>query len=153
MLLYSQWLDWSPFVFNVIAKNYRSTSVITDYTLEPGKRADLLLVTGDLGQQAAKTYDVEVWLPGQNAYYEVSSCSNCEDYQARRGNIRYRPVDAPGQKAKPRFVHTLNGSALATIRLMIALVENNQQADGSIVIPEVLQKYMGGLERIESKQE
>jgi len=111
----------------------------------------MLLVTGDLGQQAAKTYDVEVWLPGQNAYYEVSSCSNCEDYQARRGNIRYRPTDAPGQKAKPRFVHTLNGSALATSRLMIALVENNQQADGSILIPEVLRKYLGGQERIEPK--
>lgn len=111
----------------------------------------MLLVTGDIGQQAAKTYDIEVWLPGQNAYYEVSSCSNCEDYQARRGNIRYRPKQQAGQKpSKPRFLHTLNGSGLATSRLMISLIENNQQADGSIVIPEVLRKFMGGQERIEA---
>ncbi len=113
----------------------------------------MLLVTGDIGQQAAKTYDIEVWLPGQNAYYEVSSCSNCEDYQARRGNIRYRPKQQAGQKPpKPRFLHTLNGSGLATSRLMISLIENNQQADGSIVIPEVLRKFMGGQERIEAKK-
>jgi len=112
----------------------------------------MLLVTGDIGQQAAKTYDIEVWLPGQNAYYEVSSCSNCEDYQARRGNIRYRPKQQAGQKPpKPRFLHTLNGSGLATSRLMISLIENNQQADGSIVIPEALRKFMGGQERIEGK--
>jgi len=103
-----------------------------------------LLVTGELGQQAAKTYDVEVWLPGQQAYYEVSSCSNCEDYQARRGRIRYRPRGG----GKPRYVHTLNGSGLATPRLMIALLENNQQPDGSILIPEVLRPYLGGLEKI-----
>ncbi len=112
----------------------------------------MLLVTGDIGQQAAKTYDIEVWLPGQNAYYEVSSCSNCEDYQARRGNIRYRPKPEAGQKpSKPRFPHTLNGSGLATSRLMISLIENNQQADGSIVIPEALRKFMGGQERIAAK--
>jgi len=104
----------------------------------------MLLVTGDLGQQAAKTYDVEVWLPGQNAYYEVSSCSNCEDYQARRGQIRYRRR----ADRKVDFVHTLNGSGLATSRLLISLLENNQQADGSIVIPEVLRPYLGGLEKI-----
>ena len=109
----------------------------------------MLLVTGDIGQQAAKTYDVEVWLPGQNAYYEVSSCSNCEDYQARRGNIRYRPSGQDGKPGKPAFLHTLNGSGLATSRLMISLIENNQQADGSIIIPEVLRKYMGGMEKIE----
>ncbi|MBI1390410.1 MAG: serine--tRNA ligase [bacterium] len=105
----------------------------------------VLLVTGDIGNQSAKTYDLEVWLPGQNSYYEVSSCSNCVDYQARRGNIRYRPKDG----GKPRFLHTLNGSGLATPRLMIAILENNQQADGSVVIPEALRKYMGGLEVLE----
>ncbi|HPO99377.1 MAG TPA: serine--tRNA ligase [bacterium] len=104
----------------------------------------MLLVTGDIGNQSAKTYDIEVWLPGQNAYYEVSSCSNCEDYQARRGNIRYRPKDG----GKPRFVHTLNGSALATPRLLISILENNQQEDGSILIPEVLRKYLGGKDRL-----
>lgn len=103
----------------------------------------MLLVTGDIGNQAAKTYDIEVWLPGQNSYYEVSSCSNCEDYQARRGNIRYR-----GSDGKPRFVHTLNGSGLATPRLLISILENNQQEDGTIIIPEVLRKYLGGKERL-----
>jgi seryl-tRNA synthetase len=105
----------------------------------------MLLVTGDIGQQSAKTYDIEVWLPGQDAYYEVSSCSNCEDYQGRRGNIRYRPKDGD---SKPRFVHTLNGSGLATPRLMISIIENNQLEDGSIVIPEVLRKYLGGKEKL-----
>ncbi len=104
-----------------------------------------LLVTGDIGNQSAKTYDIEVWLPGQDAYYEVSSCSNCEDYQARRGNIRYRPKEGD---RKPRFLHTLNGSGLATPRLMISILENNQQEDGSVLIPRVLQKYMGGKERL-----
>ncbi|MGC9326601.1 MAG: serine--tRNA ligase [Candidatus Hinthialibacter sp.] len=104
----------------------------------------MLLVTGDIGNQSAKTYDIEVWLPGQNSYYEVSSCSNCEDYQARRGNIRYRPKDG-----KPRYLHTLNGSGLATPRLLISILENNQQEDGSIIIPEVLRKYLGGKERLE----
>lgn len=103
----------------------------------------VLLVTGDLGQAAAKTYDVEVWLPGQDRYYEVSSCSNCEDYQARRGNIRYRPN---GEGKGLRFVHTLNGSALATSRLMVAVLENNQNPDGSVTIPEVLRPYLDGKE-------
>jgi len=106
-----------------------------------------LLVTGDIAQQAAKTYDVEAWLPGQQAFYEVSSCSNCEDYQARRGNIRYRPR-GEGKKGKPRFVHMLNGSGLATSRLMVAILESNQQADGSVVIPEALRRYVGGRDRI-----
>ncbi len=97
------------------------------------------LVAGDMAQQAAMTIDIEVWLPGQDRYYEVSSCSNCEDYQARRGNIRYRPAEG----GRPRFVHTLNGSGLATSRLMVALLETNQQADGSVVLPPVLHKYMG----------
>ncbi|MDP8242519.1 MAG: serine--tRNA ligase [Candidatus Hinthialibacter antarcticus] len=107
----------------------------------------MLLVTGDIGNQAAKTYDLEVWLPGQDSYYEVSSCSNCEDYQGRRGNIRYRPKDG----GKPRFVHTLNGSGLATPRLMIAVLENNQQEDGSVIVPEALRPYMSGLEVLEPK--
>ncbi len=103
-----------------------------------------LLVTGDIGNQSAKTFDVEIWLPGQDRYYEVSSCSNCEDYQARRGNIRYRGKE----DKKPKYVHTLNGSGLATPRLMIGILENNQQEDGSILIPKVLQKYIGGKERL-----
>ncbi len=107
----------------------------------------MLLVTGDIGQQSAKTYDIEVWLPGQNRYYEVSSCSNCEDYQARRGNIRYRPK-GDGGKEKPRYVHTLNGSGLATSRLLISILENNQQEDGSVIIPEVLRPYMNGMDII-----
>lgn len=108
-----------------------------------------LLVTGDIAQQAAKTYDIEVWLPGQGAYYEVSSCSNCEAYQARRGKLRYRPAPLPdGKPARPEFVHTLNGSALATSRLMAAILESSQQPDGSVVVPEVLRPYLGGLGRI-----
>lgn len=100
---------------------------------------NMLLVTGDMSFAAARTVDIEVWLPGQNRYYEVSSVSNCTDYQARRSNIRYR--DAEG---KLEFVHTLNGSGLATSRLMVALLENNQQKDGSVHIPKVLQRYLGG---------
>jgi seryl-tRNA synthetase len=102
------------------------------------------MCTGDLGFSAAKKYDVEMWAPGVQEWLEVSSCSNCEDFQARRANIRYRPE--PG--AKPRFVHTLNGSGLALPRVMIAIMENYQQADGSIVVPEVLRPYMGGVEVI-----
>jgi len=102
------------------------------------------LCTGDLGFSAAKTYDLEVWLPGQGAYREISSCSNCEDFQARRAKIRYRP--APGDK--PRHVHTLNGSGVAIGRTLVAIFEQCQQADGSIRIPSVLVPYMGGLERI-----
>lgn len=98
-----------------------------------------LLVTGDMSFAAARTVDIEVWLPGQNRYYEVSSVSNCTDYQARRSNIRFRRDDG-----KLDFVHTLNGSGLATSRLMVALLENNQEADGSVRIPAVLQKYLGG---------
>ena len=102
------------------------------------------LCTGDMGFQAAKTYDIEVWLPGQNTYREISSCSNCEDFQARRANIRYRKE----KKGKPTFVHTLNGSGLAVGRTLVAVLENYQQKDGSVVIPEVLRPYMGGLEKI-----
>jgi seryl-tRNA synthetase len=99
------------------------------------------MCTGDLGFAAAKKYDVEVWAPGCGEWLEASSCSNCEGFQSRRANIRYRPE--PG--AKPEFVHTLNGSGLALPRTLIAVMENYQQADGSIVIPEVLQPYMGGV--------
>jgi len=99
----------------------------------------VLLTTEDMAQQASKTVDLEVYLPGQGRYYEVSSCTNCEAFQARRGNIRYRP--AP--KEKPQFVHTLNGSGLATSRLMAAILENNQQEDGSVRIPKVLQPMVG----------
>lgn len=99
----------------------------------------MLLCTGDMGFGSAKTYDLEVWLPGQNAYREISSCSNFEDFQARRANIRFR-----SQGGKPQFVHTLNGSGLAVGRTLIAILENYQQEDGSVRIPKVLQPYMGG---------
>jgi seryl-tRNA synthetase len=102
------------------------------------------LCTGDLGFVAAKTYDLEVWLPGQSAFREISSCSNFEDFQARRAQIRYRKET----KGKPVFVHTLNGSGLAVGRTLVAVLENYQQKDGRVVIPEVLRPYMGGLDRI-----
>jgi seryl-tRNA synthetase len=102
------------------------------------------LCTGDLGFAAAKTYDLEVWLPGQATYREISSCSNFEDFQARRANIRYRP----NNKGRPLFVHTLNGSGLAVGRTLVAVLENHQQKDGSVVVPEALRPYMGGVERI-----
>jgi seryl-tRNA synthetase len=102
------------------------------------------LCTADLGFSAAKTFDIEVWLPGQNTYREISSCSNFEDFQARRASIRFRE----GDKAKPEFVHTLNGSGLAVGRTVVAILENYQQADGSVLIPEKLIPYMGGLEKI-----
>jgi seryl-tRNA synthetase len=104
----------------------------------------VVLSTGDMGFSAAKTYDIEVWLPGQQAYREISSCSNCTDFQARRAGLRYRPE--PG--AKPRFLHTLNGSGLAVGRTLVAVLENYQQADGSVEVPAALRPYMGGLERI-----
>ena len=104
----------------------------------------MVLSTGDMGFAARKTYDIEVWLPGQNAYREISSCSVCGDFQARRMNARYRPK---GEK-NTRFVHTLNGSGLAVGRTLVAVMENYQQGDGSIEVPEVLRPYMGGLEVI-----
>jgi seryl-tRNA synthetase len=102
------------------------------------------LCTGDMGFGAAKTYDLEVWLPGQNTYREISSCSNCEEFQARRANIRYRKE----KKGRPLFVHTLNGSGLAVGRTLVAVLENYQQEDGSVIIPNALRDYMGGLDRI-----
>lgn len=104
----------------------------------------VVLCTGDLGFSAAKTYDLEVWLPSAQGYREISSCSNFEDYQARRAGIRYRPAGG----GKPRYVHTLNGSGLAVGRTVAAILENYQQEDGSVIIPEVLRPYMGGVERI-----
>jgi seryl-tRNA synthetase len=101
------------------------------------------LSTGDMGFAAAKTYDLEVWLPGQNAWREISSCSNCEDFQARRADLKYRPSGG-----KARLLHTLNGSGLAVGRTLIAVLENYQQADGTVVVPEPLRPYLRGLERI-----
>jgi seryl-tRNA synthetase len=105
----------------------------------------ILLCTGDMGFASQKTYDIEVWLPGENTYREISSCSVCGDFQARRMNARYKPKGAKDT----RFVHTLNGSGLAVGRTLIAVLENYQQADGSVVIPEALRPYMGGLAKIE----
>ena len=103
----------------------------------------MLLSTGDMGFAAAKTYDIEVWLPSQNKYREISSCSNCEEFQSRRMNTKYR-----GKDNEFHYVHTLNGSALAVGRTLVAIMENYQQADGSILIPEALQPYMGGMKKI-----
>ena len=105
------------------------------------------LSTGDMGFSAAKTYDLEVWLPGQEAYREISSCSNCEAFQARRAGLRYRPAGG----GKPRFLHTLNGSGLAIGRTLVAILENHQQTDGTVTIPVPLRPYMDGRERIESE--
>jgi len=106
------------------------------------------LCTGDLGFSASKTYDIEVWLPGQNTFKEISSCSNFEDFQARRAKIRYRISG----KSKTEYVHTLNGSGLAVGRTLVAILENCQQADGSVIIPEALRPYMDGVERIKKKK-
>ena len=113
------------------------------------KRLDLhyrvvMLSTGDLGFSARKSYDIEVWLPGQDTFREISSCTNCGDFQARRMKARFRDKGAK----ETRFVHTLNGSGLAVGRTLIAIMENGQQADGSVAIPETLRPYMGGLEVI-----
>ena len=130
-------------------QSYEALERLTSDAEEVLKRLKLAyrvvsLATGDLGFSSAKTYDLEVWLPGQNTYREISSCSNCEDFQARRANIRYRREP----KARPEFAHTLNGSGLAVGRTLIAILENYQQADGSVVVPEALRSYTGGLERI-----
>jgi seryl-tRNA synthetase len=107
----------------------------------------VILCTADLGDAAAKCYDIEAWIPSQNKYREISSCSNFEDYQARRANIRYRP-----KGGKPRLVHTINGSGLAVGRTVVAILENFQQADGTVMIPPNLRPYMDGLERITPRQ-
>jgi seryl-tRNA synthetase len=108
----------------------------------------VVLSTGDMGFAAAKTYDIEVWLPSQNTYREISSCSNCEAFQARRAGVRFRRE----KKCKPEFVHTLNGSGLAIGRTWLALIENYQQKDGSVIIAEALRPYIDGLERIQPQE-
>ncbi|MEE8171606.1 MAG: serine--tRNA ligase, partial [Alphaproteobacteria bacterium] len=122
---------------------------MTDCAEEVLRRLDLpyrtvVLATGDMGFAARKTYDIEVWLPGQDTFREISSCSNCGDFQARRMNGRFRPSGAKGTQ----FVHTLNGSGLAVGRTIVAILENYQNADGSIGVPEILRPRMGGMERI-----
>ncbi len=107
----------------------------------------MVLSTGDTGASSAKTYDIEVWLPGQNDYKEISSCSNFEAYQARRASIR-----AKSGKSKAEYVHTLNGSGLAVGRTWVAIIENFQQADGSVIVPEVLRPYLG-VERIQAESQ
>jgi seryl-tRNA synthetase len=109
----------------------------------------VLLCGGELGFSATKTYDIEVWLPGQNRFREISSCSSCGDFQARRMNARYRSTT----ERKPEFVHTLNGSGLAVGRCLIAVLENYQEEDGSIAIPTVLQSYVGNAKMISKKGE
>lgn len=136
--------------FSDPAKSYEALEQLTADAEEVLKRLDLpyrvvVLCTGDLGFAAAKTYDLEVWFPSQMVYREVSSCSNFEDFQARRAAIRYRTA----QGAKAEFIHTVNGSGLAIGRTWAAILENCQEADGSVTIPKVLQPYMGGLTRIE----
>ena len=126
-------------------QSYEALEQLTAHAEEVLKRLDLpyrtvVLCTGDMGFSAAKTYDIEVWLPGQQAYREISSCSNFEAFQARRMQARYR-----NEKGKPELAHTLNGSGLAVGRTLIAVMENYQNADGSIAIPEGLRPYMGGL--------
>lgn len=129
-------------------KSYEALENLTAHAEEILKRLELpyrvvTLCTGDMGFQAAKTYDIEVWLPGQNAYREISSCSNCEAFQARRMQARFR-----NEKGKPELVHTLNGSGLAVGRTLIAIMENYQRGDGSVDIPSALQSYMGHLKVI-----
>jgi len=135
--------------FTTPEKSYEEHEKLTRDAEEVLKRLGLayrviVLCTGDMGFSSAKTYDIEVWLPAQNKYREISSCSNFEDFQARRGNIRYKQK---GGK-KTEYVHTLNGSGLAVGRTVVAILENFQQPDGSVIIPQVLRPYMGGAERI-----
>ncbi len=136
--------------FTTPETSYDALEEMVEHALDLCRRLEIphrvvQICTGDLGFTAAKTYDIEMWAPGCGEWLEVSSLSNCEDFQARRANIRYRPE--PG--ARPRFVHTLNGSGLALPRVVIAILENYQQPDGSVVVPEVLRPWMGGMERIE----
>lgn len=137
--------------FTLPERSYGDLERLTADAEEVLKRLELpyrvvSLCTGDLGFASAKTYDLEVWFPSQNTYREISSCSNFEDFQARRANIRFRPKAG----GKPQFVHTLNGSGLAIGRTLAALLENNQQGDGSVRIPAALQPYMDGLEEIKA---
>jgi seryl-tRNA synthetase len=132
--------------FTTPEESYTELERLTGNAEEVLKRLELpyrtmALCTGDMGFASAKTYDIEVWLPGQNSYREISSCSNTEAFQARRAGIKYRPQGS----GKAEFVHTLNGSGLAAGRTLIAVLENYQQEDGSVVIPEALRPFMGGL--------
>jgi seryl-tRNA synthetase len=140
--------------FTTAETSYEALEELTGNAEEVLRRLELpyrvvTLSTGDMGFSAAKTYDLEVWLPGQQAYREISSCSSCTDFQARRADIRYRPEGG----GKPRLAHTLNGSGLAVGRTLIAVLENYQQADGSVTIPTALLPYMGGLNRISPPSE
>ena len=128
--------------FEELERMTRCAEVVLEKLGLPYRR--MLLCTGDMGFAAAKTYDLEVWLPSQQAYREISSCSNCTDFQARRMQARWRNPET----GKPELVHTLNGSGVAVGRALIAVMENGQEADGSIRIPEALRPYMGGAERI-----
>ncbi|MGI6251978.1 MAG: serine--tRNA ligase [Aminivibrio sp.] len=130
-------------------KSYDELETMTDNAEEVLRTLDIpyrtiCLSTGDMGFGASKTYDVEAWIPSQYKYREISSCSNCEDFQARRMNTRYRPEDG----GRPRFVHTLNGSGIAVGRTLIAVLENYQRSDGTVVVPEALVSYMGGVTEI-----
>ncbi|HIE38686.1 MAG TPA: serine--tRNA ligase [Anaerolineales bacterium] len=138
--------------FTAPESSYDALEEMVEHALEICRRLEIPhrlveICTGDLGFTVAKTYDIEMWAPGCEEWLEVSSLSNCEDFQARRAGIRYRPQ----KRAKPRFVHTLNGSGLALPRLMIAILENYQRADGSVVVPEALRPWMGGREVIEGR--
>jgi seryl-tRNA synthetase len=138
--------------FTTPEQSYDELEALTRNAEEILKRLELpyrtmLLSTGDLGFASAKTYDIEVWLPSQKTYREISSCSNTEAFQARRANIKFRPAGS----GKAEFVHTLNGSGLAVGRTLIAILENYQRADGSVVVPEPLRPYMGGVEKIEGR--
>ena len=138
--------------FEEPAHAHAALEQLVDDAQEPLRKLGLhhrvvLLCSGDMGFGAEKTYDLEVWLPGQNAFREISSCSTFGDYQARRAQIRYRPGGA-GSKEKPQYVHTLNGSGLAVGRTVVAILENGQQADGTVVLPEAIRPYLGGLDRL-----
>ncbi|HXX11971.1 MAG TPA: aminoacyl--tRNA ligase-related protein, partial [Burkholderiales bacterium] len=129
-------------------QSYELLEQLTSHAEEILKRLELpyrvvALCSGDMSFSAAKTYDIEVWLPGQNSYREISSCSNFEAFQARRMQARFR-----NEKGKPELVHTLNGSGLAVGRTLIAVLENYQQEDGSVTVPAALRPYMGGVERL-----
>ena len=131
-------------------ESYELLEKLTGYAEEILKRLNIPyrvieLCTGDTGFSSAKTYDIEVWMPSYGRYVEISSCSNFEDYQARRANLRYRPFN----NGKPQFLHTLNGSGLAVGRTFAALVENCQNEDGTVTVPEALRPYLGGKEKIE----
>jgi seryl-tRNA synthetase len=128
--------------YEALEELVRQASDVCEALKLPYRKVEM--VTGDLGFAAAKKYDLEIWAAGCQEWLEVSSCSNCEEFQARRANVRFRPEGG----GKVQYVHTLNGSGLALPRVMIAIIENNQQADGSVVVPEVLRPYMGGVEVI-----